>query len=311
MRARGAARVVQRPKDPSIGDWMNDMTRKLATVIVISGLAIVLAAPRASAQGHFEFGAHYGPWSLNLLKPVIESAVQELGEQITQKELDKIRKDYPSINFRQLGTTTQVQFDSSGSNYGFDVRWYPQGETGGFSIGLAAEKSTFTVGLPNVSSSLALEDVKNHLPWNFTGQAKGQVEASPFAAMLSFRWDIIPSAWMHPYLTLGFGAAGVSAWEQTTLNYSYTGLLSGPGGLTVSITESSGKSLLQLKQEYDQKVAAGDPDPGPKPFEYPTIFPMVQLNVGLKARVAKKFSVLVDAGVLNGFQLRAGIGIRP
>jgi hypothetical protein len=290
---------------------MTDLTRKLATVFVISWLAVLLAAPRAAAQGHFEFGAHYGPWSLNLLKPAIESVVQDLGEQITQKEFDRIKNDFPGVELRQLWSSTKVEFDSSGSNFGFEVRWYPQGEAGAFSIGLAAEKSTFTLGLPSVVTTLALEDSRYHLPWSFTGQATGEVKASPLAAMLSFRWDIIPSAWLHPYLTLGLGAAGTGAWEQTSLSYRYTGMVTAPLGLTLSISESSSKTLLQLKQEYDQRIASGDPDPGKKPFDYPSIFPIIQFNVGMKAKVAKMVNVLVDAGVLNGFQFRVGASIRP
>jgi hypothetical protein len=129
--------------------------------------------------------------------------------------------------------------------------------------------------------------------------------------MLSFRWDIIPSAWLHPYLTLGLGAAGTGAWEQTSLSYRYTGMVTAPLGLTLSISESSSKTLLQLKQEYDQRIASGDPDPGKKPFDYPSIFPIIQFNVGMKAKVAKMVNVLVDAGVLNGFQFRVGASIRP
>ncbi len=287
------------------------MIRKAAISFVMAWVAVAIFATGASAQGHFDFGFHYGPWNINLLKPTIEHIVQDFGDQITQKELDRIRSLYPGIDFSVVTTRTQVDFDSSGSNYGFEVRWYPQGESGSFSIGLAAEKSSFKVGLPSVASALSLTDPRTHLPWSLSATATGSVETRPLAAMLSFRWDIVPSAWLHPYLTLGLGAAGVGAWEQTALAYSYQGVLQVPGGITATITESSNKTLLQLKQEYDQKVANGDRDPGAKPFDYPTIFPLLQLNVGLKAKVAPMVYVLLDGGVLDGFAFRGGISIRP
>ena len=290
---------------------MTDVTRKLTTVFVISMFGVLAFASGAAAQGRFDFGFHFGPWSINLLKPAIEKFAQDFGDQITQKELDKLRKDYPGIDFTVLTTRTQIDFDSSGSNYGFEARWYPQGEGGSFSIGLAAEKSSFKVGLPSVSSAVALTDPITHLPWSLTARANGAVEAKPLAVMLSFRWDIIPSAWLHPYLTVGLGAAGVGAWEQTTLQYSFNGQVISPIGPLATISESSSKTLLQLKKEYDQKIANGDRNPGSKPFEYPSIFPMVQVNVGLKAKVAPMVYVLVDGGVLDGFALRIGLSVRP
>ncbi len=287
------------------------MIRKLAALSAISSLFVLMATSTASAQGHFEFGAHFGPWSLNLLKPAIESAVQDVGEQITQKELDKLRQVYPAVNFTVLTSQTEVQFDSSGSNLGFEARWYPEGENGSFSIGLSAEQCTFSFGLPSVKSTLIMTDSRTLLPWALYGQGNGRIEANPFAAMLSFRWDIAPSARFHPYISLGLGAAGVGAWEETTLSYAYQGQVTSIIGPIGSISETSAKTLLQLKEEYDQKVAAGDPHPGTEPLDYPGIFPIVALNVGFRYKVVNKVHALIDAGVLNGFQLRFGVAVRP
>jgi hypothetical protein len=288
------------------------MTHKL-TSVTIACLLLVLSADReARAQGHFEFGAHIGSWSLNLLKPVLEAAANKMAEQIKNKELDSIRASNPSANLREISSKINVQFDSNGSNAGFEVRWFPQALDGSFSIGLAAEQSTLRVGLPKVTTTLAMEDTKNHQPWSYAGSASGEVASTPLAVILSFRWEIASTAWLHPYVTIGLGAAGISAWDSTSLAYEFNGTLNGPNGLKATITETSRKTLYQLKKEDEQRQANGELKPGDKPFEYPmNVFPFAQVNVGFKARVARIVYVLVDGGVFDGFLVRGGVSIRP
>jgi hypothetical protein len=271
------------------------MSKKL-TGVACAWLLIGLMPPAgAAAQGHFEVGVHYGKWSLNMLKPAIERVAEEVGDEIKNKQVDKIREQYP--NLVDLSFVNHVEFDSSGNNFGFEARWYPGGENGSFSLGLAGEKTSMSFGFPVVSTAITLRDTRTGANYAFEGAGSGAVELNPFALIMTLRWDIIPSGRVNPYISLGGGAAGVSALDNIKLNWSYRGTLTSPGVATATITDASQKTLGQLKIEEN--------------FDYPvSLLPFVQLNLGLKVKASKAFHFLIDVGVLNGFVLRGGIGIR-
>lgn len=272
------------------------MSRKL-TGIACALLLIGLMTPAgAAAQGHFEVGFHYGKWSLNMLKPAIEQVAEEIGDEIKKQQVEKIQEQYPYL--AELGYVNHVDFDSSGDNFGFEARWYPGGRTGSFSLGLAGEKTSMSFGFPLVSTAIALRDTRTGAAYAFDSTASSGLELHPFAVIMTVRWDIIPSRRINPYISFGGGAAGISALDNTKLNWSYRGTLSSPGVAAATISDASQKTLAQLKAEED--------------FDYPlSVLPFVQLNLGLKVRVSKAFHLLIDAGVLNGFAVRGGIAIRP
>jgi hypothetical protein len=272
-------------------------------------LSLVLGAVPASGQGHFEFGVHYGSWSLNLLKSTFEGLAESFAEQFKNQMLDQIRKDNPDIEVRERDFRTDFDFDSSGKDFGFDIRWYPAGENGSFSIGLAVEKMTMKIGIPSSLTTMTLEDMKTHESINFEGAAFGEVRSTPLAFLLNFRWDIFPRGVVHPYFTIGFGAAGVSALDETTLTYHISGMTYFVNEPPQLISESGSKTLLQIQEEDAQrKEEMGEEG---EPFRYPIkFFPFLQLHFGLKAKLAKFAHVLVDFGVLDGFVLRGGLAIR-
>lgn len=285
------------------------MIRKISLVCLLGSALVLTDASPAAAQGKFEFGFHYGSWSLNLLKPVVESLADSFAEEFKNKVFDKIQEDNPGVDLRELDFQNQVEFDSSGRNYGFEIRWYPAGENGSFSIGLAMEKNSFKIGLPNVSTVMTLEDMKTHEIIGFEGAGSADVQSEPLVFLLTFRWDIFPRGLIHPYFTFGLGAAGVSAWDETVLNYMFTGTANFPGEPLQTIAESGTKTFLQLKEEdVQRKIDEGSDE---KPFDYPIkFFPFLQLHFGLKAKLAKFAHLLVDFGVLDGFVLRGGVAIR-
>jgi hypothetical protein len=260
-------------------------------------------------QGHFELGFHYGTWSLNLLKPALEGLAEDFAEQFKNQQFDKLQEENPDIDLREIGFTTDVEFDSSGQDWGFDIRWYPAGENGSFSIGLAMEKLTMKMGVPRATTSMDLEDALTHDLIRFDGSASGQVKATPLAFLLTFRWDIFPRGRIHPYITLGLGAAGVSALDETTMTYEISGTAQFPGQESQTISESGSKTLLQIKEEDAQRKL--DEGSGEDPFDYPiSFFPFLQAHLGLKVKLAKFAHVLIDFGLLDGFVLRGGLAIR-
>jgi len=273
--------------------------------LVISCLLLVRSDLRA--QGHFEFGLHYGHWSLNLLRPMIEGLVDDFAKQIKDQQLDRIKEDHPE--FRELTFANDFSFDSGGPNFGFEFRWYPAGQEGSFSLGLSVEKTTLRISVPHVSTSLTLEDATTHEQAGFRATAGATIESKPLAFLLTLRWDIFPTKTIHPYFTLGLGLAGESALLNTRMTYNFQGTLTDPDGVEETIEESGSKTVQQLMDEDKQrKIDEGSTE---EPFKLPLHFmPFLQLHLGLKGVITKNIHALLDFGVLDGFLLRGGIAFR-
>jgi hypothetical protein len=269
--------------------------------------AVFLAAPSARAQGKVELGFHYGHWSVNLLRPVIEGLVSGFLDQIEDKMIDRIREEYPDL--REVGAGRDFKFDSGGPNFGFELRWYPGGENGPFSLGLGVEKTTLKIDVPSLTSSLVLEDKTTLAQASFEAEAGGVVTCKPLAFLLTFRWDILPTDRVHPYVTVGLGLAGESAMLDASLDYHFDGTLTKPDGGTEAISESATKTVRQLIDEDKQrKIDEGSSE---KPFDLPIHFmPFVQLHFGMKGVITKNIHALIDFGILDGFVLRGGLAIR-
>lgn len=266
---------------------------------ILAGL--LLAGPGLWAQGKWEFGFHYSRWSLNIIKPWVEDSLADtVASDLKDKILDDIRADYPSLMER--GYSQRTVFDSSGDNYGAEVRYYPGGGGGSFSVGFSIERTSMKVAIPEAQTTLDLEDSITHMTGTFAGNASGEFLLKPLSFHLSLRWDIFPSAGLHPYITFGVGASTAKAIDTSTYSYEYDGTLSVPGGPSRSYADSESKTLREL---IDEEEARGED------FVLPVNFvPFVQLNVGLKGRLTENLHLLVDAGVWDGFLLRAGLAFR-
>jgi len=254
------------------------------------------------AQGKFEFGFHYSFWSINWLESMVEDMV---AEGIKTNIVDKIKEENPE--FREKSFQNEVDFDSGGSNFGFEFRWYPGGEQGSFSLGLALEKTTMKLSLPKVHTTLVMvNDVDEE--GSFDGNANGEFLIKPLSFHLSVRWDIKPSWRIRPYITLGLGIAGGSALDKAKLTYSFKGNFTSPDGEVEIIEESDSKTLEQLKKE-DEERKKEEGEEG-EPMSYPGFFPFFQLSIGVKGMITKNIYLMIDYGIWDGFLLRGGIAIR-
>jgi len=261
----------------------------------------LLAAPGLRAEGKWEFGFHYSRWGLNVIKPWVEDSLADtVAEELKDKILADVRADRPSLVER--GYRQRTVFDSSGDNYGAEVRYYPGGRNGSFSVGFSIERTSMKVAVPEASVTLDLEDSITHVTGTFQGNAFGEFLLKPTSFHLSLRWDIFPSAGFHPYVTFGVGASTAKALDTATYSYEYTGNLSVPGGPSRAYADGETKTLRQL---IDEEEAEGEDSF--LPFNF---VPFVQLNVGLKGRLTENLHLLVDAGVWDGFLLRAGLAFR-
>lgn len=261
---------------------------------------IFLSSLNLSAQGHFEFGIHYSNWSLDLLRSEIEGVIGDAFEGgIKDQFLEDIQQDYPGL--KEQGYEQEISFDSGGHNYGVEIRWYPGGHDGSFSLGLSLEKTRMRVSLPRLSAQLDLKDPPTGKEAYFAGESQeAQFEMNPLSLHLSLRWDLVPSWRIRPYITFGLGAATRTALEEATFSFAYTGELSIEGEEREEYEGSETKSLKELKEELEEG----------EDFSLPAVIPFIQLNLGLKGQLTENLYLLVDAGIWNGFLLRGGASVR-
>jgi hypothetical protein len=269
--------------------------------IAAAGFVLMLACPPLRAQGYWEFGVHYSSWSINLVKSLVVDALNDtVASDLKDEYMKKLRADFPSI--RETGYTQDIVFDSSGNNYGAEVRYYPAGRYGSFSLGLSVEKTSMKVRFPEVTSRLNIEDERTHAVGTFRSSASGEFLIEPLSFHLSVRWDIFPTAGLHPYVTLGVGASTAKAIDTSVYAYDYTGTLTVPGGPSRTYAASESKTLKQLREEEEAR--------GEDPSIPVNFVPFVQLSLGLKGRLSDNLYLLVDAGIWDGFILRAGAAFR-
>ncbi len=263
-------------------------------------LFFTFLAPNLSAQGHFELSFHYSRWSIDILRSLIEEGISDgLETDLRDEFLDDIRVNHPGI--REVSYDQNVSFDSSGDNFGFEIRWYPGGQYGSFSIGLSVEKTTMKVELPEISASLSLEDQDTNETADFQGSASGEFLIKPLSFHMSFRWDIKPSWRFHPYFTFGFGASTSGALDEAEVSWSYTGELTINGKTDPPYDGEDKKSIKEFKDELEAKG---------EDFFIPGFLPFFQLNLGLKGVLTENLHILVDAGIWDGFLIRGAVALR-
>lgn len=268
--------------------------RRHFQIIPVVFLMIIFLAPIASAQGTFEFGFHYGRWSIDILRGIIEEGLSDaVDTEFQDGFLDEIQADYPLLT--DVGYTQDVSFDSSGNNFGFEIRWYPGGRYSSFSFGFSIEKTSMTVSIPTASAELELSDGST-----FEADASAEFKMNPLAFLLSMRWDIVPNSPFHPYITFGLGAATGTALENGEFSFEWSGQLF-IQDQTDLYEDSDTKSLKEWKDELEAEE---------EDLFIPGFIPFLQLNVGLKGEVTENIHLLVDAGIWNGFLLRGGVAFR-
>jgi hypothetical protein len=234
--------------------------------------------------GKWEVEIHYGSWSLGPVKGLFESKIKDkLSEELRDDVSDKLRKTHTLLvqsNYEQTLT-----FDSGGSNFGLEFRFYPQGHEGSFSLGLSFE-------ITNIKLRVA-GPVKQEFSNGSYSQVEsdGYLEAKPFTTNLSFCWDFKPSWRVSPYFVFGMGLASLNG----NIGYSYTGNYYF-NGAQEPVSDSEAKTFKEAEEEID--------------FNIPNIFPLLQISFGLRWEVHNGLTLRVEAGIWDGFVFRGGIAFR-
>jgi len=278
------------------------MKKRVSLFIFLVFLLFFIAMSQtlwAKNKGHWEFGVHYSSWNVAIFTSTVRSGLNDVTKpELRDKYLEDIQKNHP--NFVKESYTQKVSYDSGGNNFGFEGRWYPDGERGSFSLGLSVEKTTMNLTFTEIPGTLVVKDTVTHETGIFEGTAKGKVVLKPLSFHLSLRWDIKPSWRVRPFISFGLGASLSSAINNAELNYNYTGTLTIPGRGPEHYEDSDAKTGKQVKEEMEEE---GDKVPL-------TFVPFLQLSLGLKGAITKNLYLLVDLGIWDGFMLRGGIAFR-
>jgi hypothetical protein len=235
--------------------------------------------------GHFELSVHFSSWSVNLFKGIFESTLEnELGEAIQSEINKRIERTYPGLI--KGAFTPSLAFDSEGSNYGLEFRYYARGWAGTFSLGLSLEKTNIKLSLVGTARQ---EFTNGGLA---EAQASAIIETKPFSTNFSFRWEIgAAEARIKPFFTFGIGLAPLSG----TFSYAYNGTYS-IGTNRESIEDAQTKSFQELSEDID--------------FVIPKLIVILQIHVGVKIELYRGLCLLGEAGIWDGLLLRGGLGFR-
>jgi hypothetical protein len=240
--------------------------KKLAFVILLLA-AGVCAFP---AGGYLEIGVHYSYWNIDVASKYIE---------------DHFVPDFQYYD----PAKGKFNFKSDGNNYGVELRFFPGGKNGSFSLGVSYEKNNFNA---NIDGAYTDSDSQGH---RLEAEAKGRVELIPHSINANLRWEIFPSGRIHPYFGIGFGIGKLNgtltAHTKQTVYYQ--------GTTTVQETTET----KTLKEAIDEEKAKGNDFP----FKF---FPIVQLQVGLRAEIVSNVYLLAEGAVYDGIVIRGGLSFR-
>lgn len=240
--------------------------------------------PEEEKGGHWEINSHYSSWSINFIKTLFEdSLAKKAAEEVQSKIVEKcgtIQAGLQKLNFVQ-----NLAFDSQGSNYGLEIRYFSAGRAGTFSLGLALEKTDVLLSLKGT----ARQDFTNG--GSASADVAAKIQTAPFTTHINFRWEVGSKARITPYFVVGFGFAPLSG----TFSYTYSGAYQ-KGDLSQPISDSQEKTLADFSRDIDVKI--------------PSFLIILQLQFGIKAQLYKGLYLLGEAGFWDGLILRGGLAYR-
>ena len=264
------------------------MFKKIKWMVIIPVFLIIsiiiVFSQFALAKGKWQIGPHYGIWSLSPVETIIENY---LGDML-ENQFQGLVEEYLEIIDPDWEYTPDIHFGSGGTNLGLEVRFYPGGEDGSFSIGLAVEKSQLELTLDG-SIKFILADGSY-----FDGSGNAKLLLEPTSYHLSFRWDLMPSWRLHPYIGFGAGIGslnGVLVYDNVTAE-----VYDASTATTVTVTHPSGQ--MDLADLLEDAGYQGIP------------LPILQFNLGFNFKITNYLHVLFDAGIWDGFLVRGGVCLR-
>jgi hypothetical protein len=241
-------------------------------------------AKKNGLSGKLQIGIHYGPWTLKPFSNYFEDdLLDEISKQIRRRVNDAIIPQ--GIDAGVIEYDDELVFSTSGHNLGFEIRFYPKGPEGSFSLGFSVERTKIKVRAEGPINQNYNGDIQGA---SSTVEGFGYITTDPLTMNLSFRWDINPSWRVSPYFVTGFGLAtllGEVGYEWKG-SYQYQNIIQQTDGADVL-------TLQEVEWEIDENI--------------PNVFYLFQLNVGVRARITPHFYINGEIGFWNGMIFRAGV----
>ncbi len=249
------------------------MKRFCISFLIIS---LLMVSSIAFSKPSYTVSISYGIWSLWFGDNIIENLIEDSVKSNLQEQ---VQDDFPE---EVIGEYTQdINVDSSGGGFAFQLRFYPKGEKGVFSLGLLYYKNDTTINLNgNVIQYFIPQE--NYIELN----ADGFLELNYSAFLIDLRWDMLPSKRIRPYISFGVGLSPLKG---------------------KIVFNGEGKSVINNEEEsyaYSEEEKLEDIEDIPT-----SIIPVVQLLFGLRGELVEHMSIFVDAGVWNGFMVKFGLSL--
>jgi hypothetical protein len=234
--------------------------------------------------GNFEVDVHFSGWSIDPAKGAFEGTLtKKMANEIRDNVTDQVRAAFG----KKLSPSTYehgLTLDSQGSNYGFEVRYYPLGRRGSMSIGLSLEKTKIKVMMKGPVTQRYTDGSVA------TVEGDAYVETNPLTTNLSFRWDFVPSWRVTPYFVLGLGIGPLEG----TAAYVYTGTYR-RGSAQSSISGEETKTFDDLREEGEIELDR---------------FILLHSALGVKGYVYEGLMLKAEVGFWDGLVLRGGLAYR-
>jgi hypothetical protein len=238
-------------------------------------------------SGKLEFAVYYGHWSLNVFKGLFEDdLIKDISDEIQEEIIAQVRDIRAGVDPIPTNFDQSFTFDSGGPNYGFELRFYPQGREGAFSLGFSLDKTKIRLTIQG--------DVKQNFSDGSSAEVKdalGEITLSPLFTLLNFRWDFKPDWMVTPYFVFGVGVAALNG----EVRYDYIGSYRWQV-FEQQVGESETRTVKEAEEDSD--------------INFPNIVPLLQINLGIRAEVFRHLHLRIEAGIWDGFAIRAGAGYR-
>ena len=244
------------------------MKKFVLIVVLILGMAVYTYP--AGKKGQWEIGFHYSSWSIDIIGPLIENNFTP--------EFENYDPEKGNFNFHSVG-----------NNYGFEVRFFPKGKNGSFSIGFSYERNNFKADIDG--SYTDYDDAGNRVE----AEGAGSIELLPHSFNFSFRWELWPTSRIHPYIGIGLGLGPLNGSIQL-----HTRATTYYNGYTVVEEADEVKTIDEALEELAEEDE-----------EFPLdVFPIVHLQFGLRGEVIKNVYLLGEIAIYDGVIFRGGAAVR-
>jgi len=247
----------------------------------------VTAMPEKSGGprgGRWEIGFHYSYWGVNVAKGLFEDAlIKAASKEIRNNVTDQLNGLGHGV-LNRSSDTNELTFDSQGSNYGAEIRFYPLGRRGSMSLGVSIEQTHIKLMMKGPVTQSYSDGSSARV------DSDAVVETNPVTTHLSFRWDFLPSSRVTPYFIFGLGLGPLNGQAR----YTYSGTYS-RGGLQATVTGDWLKTFDDLRQEHEIDL---------------NLLVIVHAAFGLSAEIFRGVLLTGEAGFWDGLILRGGLAFR-